>query len=194
MKNEKVNIIRLIIGKAAAFLILLLLSPFLILVSIIIFSSSPKENIIFSQIRVGRNGALFKVYKFRTMTSYEPKEVTRIGRFLRKWKIDEIPMLINVLKGEMVWVGPRPDIPGYADKLEGENRKILSQYPGLTCEATLKYRNEEQLLEKQSDPLWYNDNVIWPDKVKINLEFINKQSFKEDIKIIAKTVYVIFFK
>lgn len=128
------------------------------------------------------------------MTSYEPKEVTRIGRFLRKWKIDEIPMLINVLKGEMVWVGPRPDIPGYADKLEGENRKILSQYPGLTCEATLKYRNEEQLLEKQSDPLWYNDNVIWPDKVKINLEFINKQSFKEDIKIIAKTVYVIFFK
>jgi lipopolysaccharide/colanic/teichoic acid biosynthesis glycosyltransferase len=112
-----------------------------------------------------------------------------LGRFWRKTKIDELPQLINVLKGDMSFVGPRPDVPGYADKLEGEDRIVLSVRPGITGPATLKYRDEEALLAGQKDPERYNNEVIWPDKVRINKEYIKSYSFKNDLVYIAKTIF-----
>jgi lipopolysaccharide/colanic/teichoic acid biosynthesis glycosyltransferase len=111
-----------------------------------------------------------------------------LGRFLRRYKLDELPELWNVLKGDMSLVGPRPDVPGYADKLEGEERLILQLKPGLTGTATLKYRNEEELLAKQDDPIRYNDEVIWRDKVRINLQYYYNHSLMGDVKILFDTV------
>ncbi len=114
--------------------------------------------------------------------------ITPVGRFLRRYKLDELPELWNVLTGEMSLVGPRPDVPGYADKLTGDDRKILNIRPGITGPATLKYTNEEELLAEQSDPVKFNDDVLFPDKVRINLEYIENRSFLLDIKIIILTV------
>lgn len=180
----------------ALFGILLLLFPMVIIaVSIWITSGSP---IIFSQDRVGKNGKLFKVKKFRTMrvrsevdssiTVAGDRRITPIGQFLRKWKLDELPQLWNVLVGEMSLVGPRPDVPNYADKLQGDERKILQLRPGITGPATLAYRNEEEILTKVSDPVQYNDEVIYPDKVRINLEYMKECSFRKDLYYIIKTV------
>ncbi|MBA6363257.1 sugar transferase, partial [Colwellia sp. BRX8-8] len=106
----------------------------------------------------------------------------------RKFKVDELPQLVNVLFGTMSFVGPRPDVPGYADLLEGDDRIVLTIKPGITGPASIKYKNEEELLAHQTDPKFYNDTVIWPDKVKINKEYISKYSFYTDIKFILKTV------
>ena len=114
--------------------------------------------------------------------------ITPLGAKLRKYKIDELPELWNVLIGNMSFVGPRPDVPGYADKLEGEDRDILKLRPGITGPASLKYRNEEELLAKQANPQEYNDFVIYPDKVRINLFYLKHYSFIMDIKIIIATV------
>jgi len=103
--------------------------------------------------------------------------------------LDELPELWNVLIGDMSFVGPRPDVPGYADKLKGENRKVLELRPGITCEASLKYANEETLLAKQKDPVKYNDEVIFPDKVKMNLTYYYNHNILKDIKIILKTIF-----
>lgn len=176
--------------------ILLLLFPIgVIAVSIWITSGSP---IIFSQDRVGKDGKLFRVKKFRTMkvrsevdssiTVAGDRRITPIGQYLRKWKLDELPQLWNVLVGEMSLVGPRPDVPNYADKLQGDERQILQLRPGITGPATLAYRDEEEILTKVSDPVKYNDEVIYPDKVKINLEYIKECSFRKDLYYIAKTV------
>lgn len=116
-------------------------------------------------------------------------EVSRIGRFLRNSKLDELPQLWNVLVGEMSLVGPRPDLPGYYDTLEGENRKILELKPGITSEASIKYQNEEKLLAQQQNPLQYNDEVIFPDKVRMNLEYYYNRSFLGDLKVIWSTVF-----
>lgn len=120
--------------------------------------------------------------------------ITRFGLFLRRSKLDELPQLLNVLLGQMSFVGPRPDIPGYYDKLEGDDRKILELKPGLTSEASLKYYNEESILNNMANPLDYNDSVIFPDKVKMNLEYYYKQSFAEDLRIIFKTISKFFKK
>lgn len=114
--------------------------------------------------------------------------ISAFGRFLRKSKIDELPQLYNVLIGEMSFVGPRPDIPGYYDTLTGEARKVLELKPGLTSEASLKYFDEETLLAKQQDPLLYNDTTLFPDKVRMNLKYYYKRSFLGDLRIIWKTV------
>ena len=114
--------------------------------------------------------------------------ITPLGAKLRKYKIDELPELWNVLIGNMSFVGPRPDVPGYADKLEGEDREILKLRPGITGPASLKYRNEEELLAKQANPQEYNDFVIYPDKVRINLFYLKHYSFIMDIMIIIATV------
>ena len=116
------------------------------------------------------------------------KTVTWFGRFLRKSKLDELPQLFNILKGDMSFVGPRPDLPGYYDLLEGENRKILELKPGLTSEASIKYRNEETILQNVSNPKQYNDEVLFPDKIKMNLDYYYKQNLLIDLKIILKTV------
>ena len=120
------------------------------------------------------------------------ENISSFGKFIRKFKLDELPQLINVLFGQMSFVGPRPDIPGYYDTLKGEDRKILELKPGLTSEASIKYYNEESILMNKINPLEYNDSVIFPDKVKMNLEYYYKQSFSEDLKIIFKTFFMFF--
>ncbi|MFT7118931.1 MAG: lipopolysaccharide/colanic/teichoic acid biosynthesis glycosyltransferase, partial [Flavobacteriales bacterium] len=139
----------------------------------------------FTQQRIGQNAKPFTIYKLRTMRN---AKVTRMGRFLRKTKIDELPQLINILKGDMSFVGPRPDVPGYYDQLQGKDRRVLLLKPGLTSLAAIKYRKEEELLAHQEHPLLYNDQVIFPDKVKMNLEYLEKRSFWYDVKIILLTL------
>ena len=177
---------------------LVLLSPLLILI-ILLISMDSEESVFFIQNRVGRYGKLFKIIKFRTMKSLEGStsnvsvkgdiRVTKIGAFLRKYKLDELPELLNVLKGEMSFVGPRPDVPGYADNLKGENRVILELRPGITSLASLRYANEEEILAHQQDPIEYNNKVIYPDKTKLNLDYYYNNSLWIDIKIIFATIF-----
>ena len=176
---------------------LLILWPILILVAIMIRVKMPGGPVIFKQKRVGQDGKLFTMYKFRSMTvSHSGRSVsvagesriTPLGAKLRKYKLDELPELWNVLKGDMSFVGPRPDVPGYADKLEGHDRNILKLKPGITGPASLKYRNEEELLAKIENPQKYNDEVIYPDKIKINLYYLEHYSFLKDIQMIICTV------
>lgn len=172
-----------------ALLLLFFVAPLLVLVSLallFIHRSSP----IFKQKRVGKEAKLFTIYKFKTLNN-EGKS-TPFLQFLRRSKVDELPQLINILKGDMSFVGPRPDIEGYYDKLKGENRKVLQLKPGITGRASLKYANEEALLAQQSNPLAYNDEVLFPDKVAINLAYLERISFKEDINILLKTVLLLF--
>jgi lipopolysaccharide/colanic/teichoic acid biosynthesis glycosyltransferase len=148
---------------------------------------------LFSQSRVGQNGKIFRIYKIRTLTNglhqlgELEKSATKIGRYVRRSKLDELPQLFNVLKGDMSFVGPRPDVQGFADQLEGEDRIILMVKPGLTGPATLKYKDEERLLKKQKNPEYYNRAVIWADKVKINKDYVKNYSFYLDLKIILKS-------
>lgn len=177
---------------------LIVLMPILIIISITIKISSSGP-VIFSQKRVGRDGELFTLIKFRSMTVKQESNstatargdvrITKIGAFLRKYKLDELPELWNVVKGEMSLVGPRPDVPGYADKLVGKDRNILKLRPGITGAASLKYANEEEILANQQNPQKYNDEVIFPDKVKVNLEYYENQSLWLDIKIIFATIF-----
>ena len=175
--------------------IIFLLPVFLIIALLVkIESAGP---LFFIQQRVGRHGELFRLVKFRTMYSGHEgnnitvkgeSRITPLGTFLRKYKLDELPELWNVLKGDMSFVGPRPDVPGYADRLTGEERKILELRPGITGPASMKYSNEEELLALQPDPIKYNNEVIWPDKVRINLEYLKNRNFFLDLKIIIYTV------
>ena len=177
---------------------LLVLSPLLILFSIAIKISSSGP-VFFLQKRVGKGGKLFTLIKFRSMiveqdnistaTARGDARITKIGEFLRKYKLDELPELWNVLKGEMSLVGPRPDVPGYADKLVGRDRDILKLRPGITGAASIKYVNEEEILASQENPQKYNDEVIFPDKVKVNLDYYENRSFWLDIKIIFATIF-----
>lgn len=176
---------------------LLVLWPVLLICAILIRLKMPGGPIIFKQQRVGQYGKLFTMYKFRSMTVAHDgssisvageSRITPLGAKLRKYKLDELPELWNVLIGNMSFVGPRPGVPGYADKLEGKERDVLKLKPGITGPASLKYRNEEELLAVQDDPKRYNDEVIFPDKVRINLEYLNTWSFWRDIKIIIYTV------
>lgn len=151
---------------------------------------------LFIQKRVGKNGKYFYMFKIRTLKENKnhtleelTSQTTYIGKLLRRSKLDELPQLINVLKGDMSLVGPRPDIPGYADKLTGSNRITLSVRPGITGPATIKYKNEEEILLNQSQPQYYNDNVIWPDKVKINKDYVENWSFLRDLKYIYQSVF-----
>ncbi|MBE0390242.1 sugar transferase [Flavobacterium sp. PL002] len=154
-----------------------------------------KSNGLFVQERIGQFGLKFKIYKLRTIKKDSvPQQISRIGQFLRKFKLDELPQLINILKGNMSFVGPRPDVAGYYDRLVGESRKIMALKPGLTSEASLKYRNEEQLLRKLDAPLNYNDTIIFPDKVQLNLAYFYNHTFFGDLKIIIKTIVFILYK
>jgi lipopolysaccharide/colanic/teichoic acid biosynthesis glycosyltransferase len=156
------------------------------------------RNGFFTQRRIGLGGKAFTLIKIRTMqdtpgihttvTRANDPRITRIGRLLRRTKIDELPQLWNVLIGDMSFVGPRPDVTGFADSLEGEQRLLLRLRPGITGPATLKYRDEEELLNDTVDPEEYNRNVIWPDKVRINLHYIRDWSLTEDLKYIWHTL------
>jgi lipopolysaccharide/colanic/teichoic acid biosynthesis glycosyltransferase len=151
---------------------------------------------IFSQQRIGRHGRPFTIRKIRTMraiggphvTVAGDHRITPLGQFLRRTKIDELPQLWNILTGDMSFVGPRPDVPGYADQLTGDDRKVLDLRPGITGPATLKYRDEETILAAQADPVAYNDQVIWPDKVAINRAYQDNWSLVGDLTCIWRTV------
>lgn len=170
----------------------------MLVVAVLIAVRMPGGPVLFRQQRVGRNGRLFTLVKFRTMLPSAPgattvsvagdARITPLGATLRRWKLDELPELWNVLRGDMSFVGPRPDVPGYADRLTGDDRRVLRLRPGITGPATLKYRNEEQLLAACPDPVAYNDNVIFPDKVKINLAYLDNRSFTGDLNIILCTL------
>ena len=184
---------------------LIFLSPVLLVVAVLVAVKTPGGPVIFSQKRVGKDGKLFTIRKFRTMTANHggssvsvagESRITTLGAKLRHYKLDELPELWNVLKGDMSFVGPRPDVPGYADQLKGEDREVLKLRPGITGPATLKYRDEEDLLARvvkegidgYTDPVKYNDEVIFPDKVRLNRFYLNHYSFWSDINMLFATV------
>lgn len=146
----------------------------------------------FVQQRIGKNGQSFSIYKLRTHHKNTHK-INAWGNFLRRTKLDEMPQLFNIIKGEMTLVGPRPDVPGYADTLQGEDKIILTLKPGITGLASLKYRNEEALLAQQTHPQQYNDEVIWPDKVRINKWYAHNRTFVMDVLIIFYTCFPVTF-
>ena len=177
---------------------LILFSPIFIILSLLVKIYS-EGSIFFIQERIGRNGKIFSMIKFRSMTVVQISNstisvkgdvrITKIGVFLRKYKLDELPELWNVLKGDMSFVGPRPDVCGYADNLKGLDRKILELRPGITGVASLKYYNEEDVLALQDNPLKFNDEVIYPDKVRLNLDYYYNNNLWIDIKIIFATIF-----
>lgn len=175
----------------------------MLVVGILIRVKMPGAPALFRQQRVGRGGELFTLVKFRTMVPAHSgssvsvageSRITPLGATLRRLKLDELPELWNVLKGDMSFVGPRPDVPGYADRLEGNDRRVLELRPGITGPATLKYRNEEELLASVADPQEYNDRVIFPDKVRINLQYLDNHTFFGDINLIFQTVFPGLYK
>ena len=190
-------ILKYLFDKSASFVGLLLLWPVLLVVAILIRIKMPGGPVLFTQQRIGRHGRVFCIYKFRTMTVDHggssvsvrgESRITPLGVHLRRCKLDELPELWNVLKGDMSFVGPRPDVPGYADQLQGDDRRMLELRPGITGPATLKYRNEEELLASVDDPICYNDEVIFPDKVRLNLYYLDHYSFVKDLQMIFCTL------
>ena len=186
-----------IFDRVIALIGLIVLLPVLLVVSILIKIKMPDGPILFRQKRVGKRGRIFTMVKFRSMVvSHSGSSVSvagesripPLGAKLRKYKLDELPELWNVLIGDMSFVGPRPDVPGFADKLVGEEREILQLRPGITGPASLKYRNEEELLASVDDPIRYNAEVIYPDKVRINLDYLRHWSFARDLKYIVQTL------
>ncbi|SKA09486.1 sugar transferase [Selenihalanaerobacter shriftii] len=175
------------------------LTGIIIIISYIIATIDTKENGFFTQERVGKDGKRFKVIKIKTMksninfnttvTTKSDPRITKSGEIFRKLKIDELPQLINVLKGDMSFVGPRPDVPEIMETLKEEDKVILSVRPGITGPATLKYREEEKILAQVDDPEKYNEEVIFLDKVEINKKYIREYSFIKDIKYIFRTVF-----
>ena len=222
--------IKYIFDRIVSFIGLLFLWPVLLVVAVLIKIKMPGGPALFVQKRVGKDGELFNCHKFRTMKVASPQpspegkgasnwstvsvagdnRITPLGAKLRHYKLDELPGLWDVLRGKMSFVGPRPDVPGYADKLTGEDREILKLRPGITGPATLKYRLEDEMIadyicEMKSEELrvkngipvgltdqelavWYNDNVIYPDKVRLNLYYLKHYSFIKDIEMIFATV------
>lgn len=190
--------LKFIFDRLMALIGLFCLWPVLLVVAILIRVKMPGGPVFFTQKRVGKNGTLFTMYKFRSMTVCHSgssvsvageNRITPLGAVLRRFKLDELPELWNVLIGDMSFVGPRPDVPGYADRLEGEDRLILKLRPGITGPASLKYANEEELLAKVDDPIRYNDEVIFPDKVRINLDYYYRHSLMGDIRLIFQTIF-----
>ena len=211
-------ILKWLFDRIVAFLGLAVLWPVLVIVAILVKVKMPGGPAFFVQKRVGKDGKLFDCHKFRTMTVKHngstvsvagDSRITPLGAKLRHWKLDELPGLWDVLIGNMSFVGPRPDVPGYADKLQGNDRDVLKLRPGITGPATLKYRLEDEMLrdvrskmeegrcipQDQIDSMtdqelavWYNDNVIYPDKVRLNCYYYRHYSFIKDIQMILCTV------
>lgn len=214
-------ILKYIFDRVVALIGLLFLWPVLLVVAILVKVKMPGGPAFFVQKRVGKGGKLFNCHKFRSMTVKHngstvsvagDSRITPFGATLRHYKLDELPGLWDVLIGNMSFVGPRPDVPGYADKLEGDDRDVLKLRPGITGPATLKYRLEDEMiasfvsevkseklkvksglqipegLDDQALAVWYNDNVIYPDKVRLNCYYYRNYSFLKDIEMIFATV------
>jgi lipopolysaccharide/colanic/teichoic acid biosynthesis glycosyltransferase len=182
----------------ASFIGLIILSPVFLVIIILIRFQMPGP-IFFCQKRAGRYGHPFKIFKFRTMIVNHDGDsisvkgqdrITPLGALLRKYKLDELPELWNVFKGDMSIVGPRPDMPKYAESLVGEERLIMELRPGITGPATLKYATEEELLASFTNPQKFNDEVLWPDKVHLNLKYYYNRSFCGDIYLILQTFFL----
>lgn len=190
--------IKYLFDRSMALIGLICLWPVLLVVAILIKVKMPGGPVLFTQHRIGKDGKLFTMYKFRSMTMSHSgssisvageSRITPLGAVLRKYKLDELPELWNVLIGDMSFVGPRPDVPGYADSLQGEDRLILKLRPRITGPASLKYANEEEILATVNDPIKYNDEIIFPDKVRINLNYYYHHTFLGDIKLIFQTIF-----
>ena len=175
---------------------LIFFSPLLLIAALLIKVKMPGP-IFFRQQRVGREAQLFRMVKFRTMKVNHggstisvkgESRITPLGATMRKYKLDELPELWNILIGDMSFVGPRPDVPGYADLLIGSDRLLLSIKPGLTGAASMMFSNEEELLALQENPVKYNDEILYPEKVRINNEYVKNQNFLLDLKIIIYTI------
>ena len=181
----------------AALLLLLLFWPVILIVYVAATLDTGQSGF-FVQQRVGQHGKLFRIVKLRTMrkvpgmtttvTQAHDPRITRLGQLWRRSKIDELPQLFNVALGQMSFVGPRPDVPGFADRLQGEDRIILSIRPGITGPATLAFRDEQELLAQQVDPERYNREVIFPRKVALNRDYVENYSFWRDMQYIWLTV------
>ena len=180
---------------------LLLIFPILIIISVLIKLDS-KGSVFYRQVRVGKNNKDFKIFKFRTMhknadslglltVGGRDPRVTSLGYYLRKFKLDELPQLINVLLGDMSFVGPRPEVRKYVDLYTNEQKKVLTVRPGITDLASIEFRNENEILSGQEDPDKYYIDVIIPKKLKINLRYIEERSILKDIRVIFKTFTVI---
>ncbi|WP_231632484.1 sugar transferase [Mangrovimonas sp. TPBH4] len=167
-----------------------------IIVLVLLASWDTRQWGLFSQQRVGQYGRLFPIYKIRSLRGYQhslgqfEQYASPFGNWLRKHKLDEWPQLFNVLFGHMSFVGPRPDVEGFADVLEGDDRVVLEVKPGITGPATLKYANEDEVLRQQSDPELYNCKVIWPDKVEINKNYVQNWCFFVDLKYIIQSFQI----
>ena len=181
-----------------------MLSPLFLVLAIWIKCDSPGP-VFYKQVRVGRNNRDFRLFKFRSMQVGADKKglitvgghdsrVTRSGYFIRKYKLDEFPQLINVFIGDMSIVGPRPEVRKYVDLYTPEQMHVLDVRPGITSLASIRYRNENELLEKVDDPDQYYKDVIMQDKLKIDLEYVQKASFWFDIKLIFRTFWEIVSK
>ena len=204
-------ILKFLFDRIVAFVGLLFLWPLLVIVAILVKVKMPGGPIFFVQKRVGKDGKLFNCHKFRTMTVKHSgstvsvagdNRITPFGAKLRHYKRDELPGLWDVLIGNMSFVGPRPDVPGYADKLQGSDRDVLKLRPGITGPATLKYRLEDEMISEyvakkqaegdtrdaQTIAVEYNDNIIYPDKVRINCYYYRHYSFINDIQMILCTI------
>lgn len=180
-----------------SFVGLLLVSPILLIVSLLIKLKMPGP-VLFRQQRTGRDGKLFTIVKFRSMVVNNESNttsvlgdnrITPLGAMLRKFKLDELPELWNVLKGDMSVVGPRPDVPEFTSRLKGEEMNILKLRPGITGPATLKFSNEERLLAEVDNPRKYTDEIVWPEKVRLNLDYYYNRSLVKDIQIIFRTIF-----
>ena len=192
-------IIKYIFDRIFSLILLVVLSPALMVIFALHKIKMPCGAFVYRQVRVGKDGKLFRIFKIRTLrdnsedagsiTTADDERILPFGKWLRKSKVDTFLELINILRGDMSFVGPRPDVPGYADKLEGADRVILKMRPGLTGPASIKYRHEEMILAQQDDPQKYNNEVIWPDKVKINKEYYQNWSIWLDVSILWKTIF-----
>lgn len=189
-------IIKRVFDSIASIIGLVVFLPVFLVIILLIKIKMPGP-VFFRQNRVGRKAKLFKMVKFRTMKVNHggstisvkgESRITPLGATMRKYKLDELPEFWNILKGDMSFVGPRPDVPGYADLLEGEDRLLLTIKPGLTGAASILFSNEEELLAKQKDPIKYNDEILFPEKVRINNNYVKNWNFWLDIKIIIYTI------
>ena len=184
-----------------AFIGIVFLTPFFLIISLLIIIDS-KGGILYKQERIGCHGSMFKVFKFRTMRpdsfskgaltvgSRDPR-ITNIGYYLRKYKLDELPQLFNVLFGDMSFVGPRPEVKKYTDLYNEEQKKVLSVRPGITDYASIKFRNENDLLSESDEPERLYIDEIMPEKLALNMKYINDNNIFKDIKIIFDTFYTI---
>lgn len=202
LENKKFNLfIKRVFDIISSFLGLIILSPMLLIVSLAIKIDS-KGPVFFKQKRVGKNNKVFEIYKFRTMVTDAEKlgkqitigndnRITRVGKFIRKCKLDEFPQLINVLKGEMSLVGPRPEVPRYVELYDEYQSQILLVQPGITDYASIEYRNENEILGKSENPEKTYIEEIMPIKIDLNMKYIKNISLSEDIKLIINTILVI---